>query len=162
MQSSVISKCGTTMTGTRYRYQCFMKQLQASSLHIINALRAIFVIREDNTHDKRGMIDHCLTHNYTLNFTRFKTELEKTYPDMADIINTVLGVYTELMGMETIQRDPHTGAYIQYPIKSLWVFFIRTIYEKPRLLLPDNDDGDNVEYIRTSLENYVSEQVKRK
>jgi hypothetical protein len=154
-----MNRCGATVTGTRTRYTCFMMQLKSTSIYILNALRLVFPILDIDC-DIRSTIDHALSMDKLDRQKEiFITYLTKKKVDLPVIINTALCAYVELMGMDHVQKNTKTGMYIDNPLHKLWSFFIRQIYERPRLLLPDNNNGDNIEIVKESLEYYLSEQV---
>jgi len=144
------SKCGFTVTGTRTRYECFLRKLKSSGLIIYNILIQLFP--HDANVDLRKTIKNGISKDST--YDRFKYELHQKFPNMDETIKLTLRPYMELMGLKVISCELDFD-----PTRSLWLFMTRTIYEKPSLLMPDNLNGDNVMFIQESFKQFISEQV---
>jgi hypothetical protein len=148
-----MSKCGLTVTGTRTRYECFLRQLKSYGLVIYNTLHKLFYVKSDT--DIRTTIKKRIQNPVTMR--HFIEEINKKCIDISLVIQSSLTPYIHLMGLE--QRHIITNEHVDY-VPDLWTFFIRIIYEKPALLLPDSLEGDNVLYIQESFQWFISEQVK--
>ena len=144
------SKCGFTVTGTRTRYECFLRKLKSSGLILYNILIRLFPHNIDD--DLRKTIKYRMSQEST--YHSFKTELHQKFPNIDEIIKLTLRPYMELMGLKVVSSEIDFD-----PTKSLWLFITRTIYEKPLLLLPDTLNGDNVMFIQESFTQFISEQV---
>ena len=143
-----MNKCGFTVTGTRMRYECFLRQLQAYSLVIHNTLHTLFGMGG-------GTIRETIQTQDSLAFLSFATEITKKCPDINNVIYATITPYTHLMGIDQTTERP--ADYME----PLWVFCTRLIYERPTLVGTDSEDGTYVMYIKDALVNFVSEQVKR-
>jgi hypothetical protein len=148
-----MSKCGLTVTGTRTRYECYLRQLKSYGLVIYNTLHKLFYVKSDA--DIRSTIKKRIQQSVTMK--NFVDEINKKCLDVSLVIQSTLTPYIHLMGLE--QRHIITDEHVDY-IPDLWTFFTRIIFEKPALLLPDSLQGDNVLYIQESFQWFISEQVR--
>lgn len=149
-----MNKCGFTVTGTRMRYECFLRQLQAYSLMIHNTLHILFGTGDNEGGDDARMREtiHGRIQD-SLTFLSFAAELTRKCPDINDVIYATITPYTHLMGMDQTSRRPPD--YMQ----PLWMFCTRLIYERPVIVGGDTGDGTHVMYIKDALSNFISEQV---
>ena len=148
-----MKNCGLTVTGTRTRYECFLRQIKSYGLVIYNTLHKLFYVKGDQ--DIRNTIKHRIQSMTTKDY--FSTEIAKKCIDISIVIQSALTPYIHLMGLE--QRHITTELDMDY-IPALWIFFTRIIYERPSLLLPDSMDGTNVLYLQESFDWFLAEQVK--
>jgi hypothetical protein len=148
-----MSNCGLTVTGTRTRYECFLRQMKSYGLVIYNTLHTLFYVQGDL--DIRNTIKQRIRLPITQN--QFSIELTKKCIDISMVIQSALTPYIHLMGLE--QRHITTTVDMDY-IPALWKFFTRIIYERPALLLPDSLEGTSVFYIQESFDWFLAEQVK--
>lgn len=152
-----MNKCGTTVTGIRTRYNCFLMQLKCMSIYIINALHIICPINPKTCIDIRKEIDIIMSGQSDIIQQVFISYLNKKVSTIHTIVREALSAYIELMGFDPMIVCTYTDEYID---DTVWLFFTRIVYERPRLLLPDTNNGDNIDIIRDSMEYYLSEQVK--
>lgn len=150
-----MSKCGFTVTGTRARHDCFLRQLKANGVVIHQTLCKVFTMV--NTTSARDHITNRLIDPVSLQV--FRHELAIKCPDIHHTICLTLVPYIQLMGLDQTQ--------VVFPVLdreqsvlALWTFFTRLVYERPLLLFPDSLEGDNVMYIQESFKFFVSEQVQ--
>jgi hypothetical protein len=148
-----MNNCGLTVTGTRTRYECFLRQTKSYGLVIYNTLHKLFYVKGDQ--DIRNTIKHRIRSPTTKDY--FNMEISKNCIDISAVIQSALTPYIHLMGLE--QRHITTTLDMDY-IPALWIFFTRIIYERPALLLPDSLDGTSVLYIQESFDWFLAEQVK--
>lgn len=148
------SKCGMTVTGTRTRYECFLRQLKAYGLVLYNTLHMVFYTTS-TAGDLRATIRRKLQHQSS--FETFTEELSTKCVDLNHVIHSTLVPYIHLMGLD-LRLDPLSDEH-DY-VQALWTFTTRLIYEKPALLLPDSLEGSNVTFIQESLQWFIAEQVK--
>ena len=150
-----MSKCGMTVTGTRTRYECFLRQLKSYGLVIYNTMHKLFYVQSDI--DVRVTIKQKLKD--TASYIRFTSEIQNKCHDIDHVIYSTLVPYIHLMGLEERHITRHDIGKTDYT-PALWKFFTRIVYEKPRLLSPDSLDGDNVLYLQDSFQWFISEQVQ--
>jgi len=152
-----MSKCGLTVTGTRTRYECFLRQLKSYGLVMYNTLHTLFYTA-GTAAEIRVYIHQRLQGQTTQE--QFTVSVATKCMDINQVIHSTLLPYIHLMGLEqrhvSLERDAKTINYVP----ALWIFFTRIIYERPGLLLPDSLEGDNVLYIQESFQWFISEQVK--
>lgn len=152
-----MSKCGLTVTGTRTRYECFLRQLKSYGLVVYNTLHLLFYMT-GSAADIRTSIHHKLQGPTAQE--QFTLAVSTKCLDINHVIHSTLMPYIHLMGLEqryvTLDRDVKTINYVP----ALWTFFTRIIYERPGLLLPDSLEGESVLYIQESFQWFISEQVK--
>jgi hypothetical protein len=150
-----MSKCGFTVTGTRARHDCFLRQLKANGVLIHQALCKVFPVSSDievRAHITQSLLD-------TRARILFQREMASKCPNIHHTIHLTLIPYIQLMGLDQTQ--------VHFPVldreesvSALWNFFSRLVYERPLLLFPDSLEGDNVLYIQESFKCFVSEQVR--
>ena len=147
-----MSNCGMTVTGTRTRYECFLRQVKSYGLVIYNTLHKLFYVVDDRD------IRHTIRSRIQLPATqeRFSAELARNCTDLSLVIQSALTPYIHLMGLE----HRHIATMDANYTPALWTFFTRLIYERPVLLLPDTIEGDHILYIQESFQWFLAEQVK--
>jgi hypothetical protein len=150
-----MSRCGFTVTGTRTRHDCFMRQLKANGVVIHQTLCK--VLNLSSAVGARDRITQYLLEPDSLRV--FRQELVMKCPDIHQTLYLTLVPYIQLMGLDQTQ--------VVLPVldreecvSALWKFFTRLVYERPLLLFPDSLEGDNVLYIQESFKYFVSEQVQ--
>jgi hypothetical protein len=150
-----MTRCGGTVTGTRARYKCFLRQLQSNSLILHTTMCDIFPkVTTSSNQTHRTQIGNMIRKSST--FDLFKYMLHDKSPHLANIITWTLDPYLELIGLD----EPSPSDSPNDHIKSLWHFMTRLIYERPSLLQEDNMNGDHVMYIRSMWKSFISEQVR--
>jgi hypothetical protein len=146
-----MSNCGMTVTGTRTRYECFLRQLKAYGLVVYNTLHKLFFIKSDL--DARSSIKHKLQHMIT--YTTFREDIQKKCSDINHVIYCTLVPYVHLMGLENVTDSLGTDY-----VPALWTIFTRIIFEKPSLILADGIEGEKVHFIQESFQWFICEQIK--
>jgi len=150
-------KCGQTMTGTRTRYECFLRKLQGCGIVIYNILCSIFVHDTTSAEDLRMYISQrCKDIDA---FGQFRQSIQTKCPDIHRTVRMTIEPYMHLMGLD------HTYACERIQthdacVHALWLFFTRILYERPILLQPDSVAGDHVSYIHDVFKWFISEQVE--
>jgi hypothetical protein len=148
------SNCGFTVTGTRTRYECFLRQLKAYGLVVYNTLHTLFYVQTDT--DSRPTIT--LRMNLPKSRQYFISELSTRCSDINGVILSALTPYIHLMGLGPRYQITDEVDYTP----ALWTFFTRVIYERPALLQPDSHEGDSVLYLQESFQWFLTEQVRPK
>ena len=151
-----MSKCGFTVTGTRTRYECFLRQLKAHGIVIYHTLQKLFYVPLDKDIRKTIQLKIHAPETYHV----FCADVRMKCPDLVHIIQSTLTPYIHLMGLGERHMVSEHLQTIDDCVRALWTFFIRIIYEKPVLLLPDSIQGENVLYLQESFHWFISEQVK--
>jgi hypothetical protein len=145
-----MTRCGGTVTGTRARYKCFLRQLQSNSIIVHMTLRELFPPPDIVSITDRAEITRIL--NEIDLFPRFQNRLFHKSPKLAQIIMETLKPYLELIGLDETET-------LVEPILALWHFMTRLIYERPCLLQADTIHGDHVMFIHSTWKSFISEQV---
>ena len=152
-------KCALTVTGTRTRYECFLRQLKAYGLVLAQILHDLLgdAAGAAGT-DVRQHLGQRIRDPATA--TAFYQELEQKCSSIHTTIRATLLPYIVLMGLEARVDEPPEGS--QYSA-ALWVFCSRLVFERPALVVqPDTLEGSHVAYFQEALQWFVAEQVKLK
>lgn len=151
---SGMNKCGLTMTGTRARYKCALRQVQAHGVALHQILCRTFVPSGGvlcRSAIKSRIKDSAV-------FVEFQKDLRQQCPDLWERICSTIRPYISLMGLDS-HRISNTLDTVELCDWALWIFCIRILYQRPCLAAPDSPEGSHVEYLQASLKCFISEQV---
>ena len=143
-----MNKCGFTVTGTRMRYDCFLRQLQAFSLILHSTLHTLFYTTDG---DIRATVRERMASAAV--FEAFRAEILLKCPDIDEVVRATIVPYAYLMGIEAETRESY--------MEQLWMFCTRLVYERPVLVGPDTLDGTYNLALREAMQHFVSEQIPR-
>lgn len=141
------NKCALSVTGIRTRHECFLRRLKAFGLVLYNTLHSLFYVSDDKV--LRSTIQKRIIAPTT--FTTFSETIAQKCADIHAVITSTLLPYAYLMGIDCAIRTDYT--------EPLWIFFSRIVFEHPAVVKKDTLRGENVSYIQTSLEWFISEQI---
>jgi hypothetical protein len=136
-----------TVTGTRERYKCAFRQLQAHGLIFHQILQRLFA---------RTGLRRSVRRQAT--FASFAIHLQAKCPHLVERLQNTMQPYVYLMGLDArhISKEIQTEAGCH---RALWDFFGRLVCERPKIVQADTDDGYQVQFIHDSLKRFISEQV---
>ena len=155
-------KCALTVTGTRARYECFLRQLKAYGLVLAQILHdllggAVGAGGAAGTDVRQHLVQRIRD---PATATAFHREPEQKCSSIHATIRATLLPYIVLMGLEARVDEPPEG--FQYSA-ALWVFCSRLVFERPALVVqPDTLEGSHVAYFQEALQWFVAEQVQLK
>jgi len=149
-----MNKCGQTMTGTRARYKCALRQVQAHGVALHQILHRLFV--PANGHLSRSTIKS--RSRDPLVFVEFQQDLRRDCPQIWELFCSTVTPYIALMGLDS-QRVSKTLQTAEACEWALWVFCLRLLYQRPLLAASDCLEGTQVTYLQSAFKWFVSEQV---
>jgi hypothetical protein len=159
----------STVTSKRARYQTLLRCLQSTSSCCLQLLMALIHNKKqtflEDVAEIKSKITYLVDNKEAFDF--FESNLVDTFPknNLAMIIQVLVTTNIALASLETYVRTPdiNDGGYIKNPVFILYKFLLRTVYERPILILGNDDArGTFCAHIQECMENFVAEQTYMK
>lgn len=161
------------VTAQQGRHTLFINQLRASSLFLVQTMAKVLLppnptISEESISTKIEALRKKIRLEVKKDpemYNSFYNQVTKAYPFMARIIEEAVRAQLILLQLISLAPVNTDGSYVAEPIHKLWNFLLRTIYEKPGILLfnesklPEHDllFGTNIDYIRNLMPEFIAE-----
>lgn len=154
------ASCSKTVTARVARVDLFTKQLQSTSLFILQLTKAIIdkfrtrrnLPQPENLNEWRVLLVNVRSDLESYNI--FYNRMNDRYKFLGDIIILALDAHATLVGLQDVVQK------IEEPLHSLWLFLLRLVYIKPFIVIRDDDErGSAVDTVSSSLENFIAENI---
>ncbi len=155
-----------TVTAIKARAELFQKQFNQTTLMLLESTHHTLI--EFHKELKNPQIPlkqvreilNSIQTNSTI-YNKFYNTVKKAYPFLGDLIELIVSTQVDFLKLEDFVLKNEFGTYVKEPIHLLWLFLLRLVYEKPRLLLDQTDDrdGTNVTIVRNSLSDFIADCI---
>lgn len=157
-----------TATALENRRRFFIDKLKRTSLFLLQSiLLSVFTPRSSssvkiNEEKKNAALEirelsRKAKENNEL-FNQFYVMVSKEFPHLSELLEMAVVSYLEVMQLTAVAVKNSDGTHISEPIRHIWLFLLRVIYEKPKIVLDQQDIGaSNLETVKNAWPEFIAE-----